>query len=54
MGAFKAGVSIVTFEEKESIDALNQTLKDSGARGFLFSPQTIVSRDEATHHNVTR
>lgn len=54
MGAFKAGVSIVTFDEKENIDSLNQTLKDSSARGFLFSPQTVVSRDEATHHNVTR
>ena len=38
MGAFKAGVSIVTFDEKESVDALNHALKDSGARGFLFSP----------------
>ena len=54
MGAFKAGVSIVDFNEKESIDALNQTLKDSGARGFLFSPSTVVSRDEKTHSEVTR
>ena len=46
MGAFKAGVSIVTFSEKESIDALNQTLKDSGARGFMFSPSTVVGHDE--------
>jgi hypothetical protein len=53
MGAFKAGVQIVTFDEKESIDALNQTLRDSGARGFLFSPQTVVSQD-ANHHTVTR
>jgi acyl-CoA synthetase (AMP-forming)/AMP-acid ligase II len=53
MGAFKAGVQIVTFDEKESIDALNQTLRDSGARGFLFSPQTVISHDE-NHHSVTR
>lgn len=53
MGAFKAGVQIVTFDEKESIDALDSTLKDSGARGFLFSPQTVVSHDEH-HHAVTR
>ena len=54
MGAFKAGVTIVTFDEKESIDALNYTLRDSGARGMMFSPATVVSHDEATHHNVTR
>ena len=53
MGAFKAGVQIVTFDEKENIDALNNTLKDSGARGFLFSPQTVISHDE-NHHSVTR
>lgn len=52
MGAFKAGVSIVTFNEKESIDALNHALKDSGARGFLFSPQTVVSHEN--NHHVTR
>jgi hypothetical protein len=54
MGAFKAGVSIVTFNEKESIDALNQTLKDSGARGIMFSPSTVVSHDEKSHTEVTR
>ena len=54
MGAFKAGVSVVTFDEKDSIDALNQTLKDSGARGFIFSPQTVISKDEETHHTVNR
>ena len=31
MGAFKAGVSIVTFDEKDSVDALNHSLRDSGA-----------------------
>jgi len=54
MGAFKAGVSIVTFDEKENIDALTHALKDSGARGFLFSPQTEISHDKETHHHVTR
>ena len=38
MGAFKAGVTIVAFEEKDNIDALNTALKDSGSRGFMFSP----------------
>lgn len=40
MGAAKAGVSIVLFNEKDNCDALNQTLKDSGARGMFFSPNT--------------
>ncbi len=53
MGAFKAGVSIVTFDEKDNIDSLNQTLRDSGARGFMFSPQTVISED-ANNHHVTR
>ena len=38
MGAMKAGVAVVTFSEKDNIDALNQTLKDSGAKGLMFSP----------------
>lgn len=42
MGAMKAGVTIVTFDEKENIDALGHALKDSGARGFMFSPQTQI------------
>jgi hypothetical protein len=54
MGALKAGVSIVTFNEKENIDALNQTLKDSGSRGFMFSPSTVISHDEKAHTEVTR
>ena len=43
MGAAKAGVTIVTFNEKGSKDALHQTLKDSGARGLYFSPSTTIS-----------
>jgi len=38
VGAFKAGVTVVTFDEKDSLDALSQTLKDSSAKGFLISP----------------
>ena len=37
MGASKAGVTVVTFSEKESCDSLHQALQDSGARGLLFS-----------------
>jgi len=40
MGAAKAGVTLVTFDEKDSEDALHQTLKDSGARGLFFSPDS--------------
>ena len=43
MGASKAGVSVVTFSEKDNIDALHETLKDSGARGLMFSPSTEVN-----------
>lgn len=43
MGAAKAGVTAVMFKEKESIDALQKTLKDSGARGLFFSPGTSVN-----------
>ena len=45
MGSIKAGVTVVTFDEKDSLDALDQTLRDSGARGLLFSPQTVISQE---------
>ena len=45
MGAIKAGVTLVTFDEKDNIDALNETLKESGAKGMMFSPQTVISID---------
>lgn len=40
MGAFKAGVSVVTFSEKDSIDALDHTLRSSKAKGLIISPDT--------------
>jgi hypothetical protein len=43
MGAAKAGVSVVTFEEKDEADSLNEALRESGARGLLFSPSTAVN-----------
>ena len=45
MGAAKAGVTVVTFDEKDSEDALHETLKESGARGLLFSPATAVDEE---------
>jgi len=47
MGAAKAGVSIVTFHEKEQKDSLSEALRDSGARGLLFSPSSSVSSAES-------
>ena len=40
MGAFKAGVSVVTFAEKDSVDALDHALKSTNAKGLIFSPET--------------
>jgi hypothetical protein len=40
MGASKAGISVVTFNEKNSKDALHEALRSSGARGLFFSPST--------------
>ena len=52
MGAIKAGVTIVSFDEKDSLDALNSTLKDSQAKGFMLSPSTVISQDG--HNTLTR
>ena len=46
LGALKAGVSIVTFDEKDNIDAVHHALSNSDARGLLFSPQTVISKEE--------
>ena len=40
MGAIKAGVSIVSFDEKDSADALDHALGTSKARGLLVSLAT--------------
>lgn len=50
MGAAKAGVTVVTFSEKENCDALHETLQSSGARGLIFSPSTPV--DEEGHDRL--
>lgn len=39
MGAIKAGVTVVTFDEKDSADALDHAL-GSGAKGIIYSPAT--------------
>lgn len=43
LGAIKAGVSVVAFDEKDNIDALDHALRDSDAKGLLFSPTTVIS-----------
>ena len=46
MGAIKAGVSVVTFDEVDETEALGQALSDSGARGLIFTPNGGSSRLE--------
>lgn len=45
MGAIKAGVSVVSFDEKDSEDALDHALGASKARGLIISPSTEVAED---------
>lgn len=48
MGAIKAGVTVVTFDEKDDVEALDSALGNSGAKGLIFTPDT------ATGENQTR
>lgn len=52
MGAAKAGVTVVTFNEKNSDDALDHTLRDSGARGLFFSPGTSINEEGDTRASI--
>ena len=45
MGAIKAGVSIVTFDEKENQDALDHALGHTQAKGLIISPSTQMEGD---------
>jgi acyl-CoA synthetase (AMP-forming)/AMP-acid ligase II len=38
MGSIKAGVQVVTFAEKDNIDALDHALRSTKAKGLLFQP----------------
>ena len=40
LGAAKAGVSVVTFDEKDNEEAFGQALSDSGAKGLIISTST--------------
>ena len=48
MGAIKAGVSLVSFHEKESKDALDHAVRTTNAKGLFFSPGTQVGDDGST------
>ena len=52
MGAAKAGVSVVLFSEKDNKDAFHQVLKDSSARGVIFSPSTQVNEEGVTRQSI--
>ena len=38
VGAIKAGVSVVTFAEKDSQEHLDQVLSQTKAKGLIFAP----------------
>jgi hypothetical protein len=52
MGALKAGVTVVTFSEKENRDALHSVIADSGARGLIFSPQTKLDDNKGDRESI--
>lgn len=46
MGAFKVGVLVVTFAEKDNTDALDHALRSTNAKGLIFNPEASI--DEKT------
>ena len=48
MGAIKAGVSVVTFDEKDDCDALDHALATSKAKGVIISPSTQADEESNT------
>ena len=46
MGAVKAGVSVVSFDEKDDCDAFEHALATSKAKGLIFSPSTETSEGQ--------
>lgn len=45
MGAMKAGVSVVTFAEKDNVDALDHALRTTNAKGLIFGPDASVGEN---------
>lgn len=54
MGAFKAGVQVVTFAEKDNIDALDHALRSSKAKGLIFSPDTQTGENQTRASFLTK
>ena len=48
LGAIKAGVTVVAFDEKDDIDALDNAIGQSGAKGLIFTPDTATSGENQT------
>ena len=48
MGAIKAGVTVVSFDEKDSCDAFDHAIATSKARGVVFSPSTQTEEENVT------
>ena len=46
LGSIKAGVSVVTFDEKDNSEAFGQALAQSKAKGLIFSPSTETSEGQ--------
>lgn len=49
MGAIKAGVTVVTFDEKDDVDALDQALANSDVKGLIFTPDTATGENQTRH-----
>jgi hypothetical protein len=45
MGAIKAGVSVVTFNDKENADALDHALTSTKAKGLIFAADSPMGNN---------
>jgi hypothetical protein len=46
MGAIKAGVSVVTFNDKENADALDHALTSTKAKGLIFAADSPMGNNQ--------
>jgi acyl-CoA synthetase (AMP-forming)/AMP-acid ligase II len=52
IGAAKAGVTCVSFDERHSQDALDHALRESGAKGLIFSADASVEGTSNTRADL--
>jgi len=52
MGAAKAGVTCVSFDERDSQDALDHALRHSNAKGLIFSSNASVTDTDKTRMDL--